>query len=108
MGKSPINVKITLKGIESSNVAKATKTVLTSANAFDENSFAYPKKVHLNYFFFLSFISYYILTSNIYYFMLVLYTQIVPKRNPLKSGSTEINDILPPVSFTVFDLLKIN
>ncbi|KOM38686.1 hypothetical protein LR48_Vigan03g206800 [Vigna angularis] len=77
VGKSPINVKISLKGIESSNVAKATKTVLTSANAFDENSFAYPKK-------------------------------IVPKRNPLKSASTEINDILAPVSLTVFDLLKIN
>ena len=56
MGNSPINLKISLKGIESSNASKATKTVLTSANAFDENSFAYPNKVYLNFFIVLSFI----------------------------------------------------
>ncbi|CAJ1917398.1 unnamed protein product [Sphenostylis stenocarpa] len=44
VGKNQINLKIYVKGIQSSNATKATKTVLTSANALDENSFADPKK----------------------------------------------------------------
>ncbi|KAH1069620.1 hypothetical protein AAZX31_03G105000 [Glycine max] len=75
VGSNQINFKISLNGFESSNATKATKTVLTSKNALDENSLANP-------------------------------TNIVPKRSPLQSANNEINDILPPVSLTVFDLLK--
>ena len=39
-------------------------------------------------------------------FICLFCTQIVPKRSPLQSANNEINDILPPVSLTVFDLLK--
>ncbi|TKY62768.1 Alpha-L-arabinofuranosidase 1 [Spatholobus suberectus] len=75
LGNNQVKFKISLNGFESSNLTKATKIVLTSANALDENSFANPKKV-------------------------------VPKRSPLQSHGNEIYDILPPVSLTVFDLLK--
>ncbi|XP_020219687.1 alpha-L-arabinofuranosidase 1-like [Cajanus cajan] len=75
VGDYQVNLNILLDGIESSNLSKATKTVLTSANALDENNFANPKK-------------------------------IVPKRSPLESPGKEINVILPPISLTVFDLLK--
>ncbi|KAK7286637.1 hypothetical protein RJT34_21776 [Clitoria ternatea] len=45
IGDKEINLKISLKGFTSSNLSKSTKTVLTSPNALDQNSFANPKKV---------------------------------------------------------------
>ncbi|RZB47633.1 Alpha-L-arabinofuranosidase 1, partial [Glycine soja] len=45
VGNNQINFKISLNGFESSNATKATKTMLTSENALDENSFANPKEI---------------------------------------------------------------
>ncbi|KAL2320590.1 hypothetical protein Fmac_029559 [Flemingia macrophylla] len=45
VGDNHLNLKISLDGIENSDLSKATKTVLTSENALDENNFADPKKI---------------------------------------------------------------
>ncbi|KHN38807.1 Alpha-L-arabinofuranosidase 1 [Glycine soja] len=45
VGSNQINFKISLNGFESSNATKATKTVLTSKNALDENSLANPTNI---------------------------------------------------------------
>ena len=40
-----VNLKISLKEWKNTDMSTATKTVLTSANAMDENTFEEPKKV---------------------------------------------------------------
>ena len=46
-GTNIVNLKIVVDGLEpnSINLSKSTKTVLTSTNLMDENSFNEPKKV---------------------------------------------------------------
>lgn len=46
-GTTAVNLKISLDGLEpnSLQLSGSTKTVLTSANVMDENSFSQPKKV---------------------------------------------------------------
>jgi alpha-N-arabinofuranosidase len=51
-----VNVDIFIDGLESSVVlSKLTKTVLTSSNVMDENSFSQPNKVSNKQFFFICF-----------------------------------------------------
>lgn len=45
IGSIPVNLKISLQGYVSKNLAGSTKTVLTSGNILDENTFAAPKKI---------------------------------------------------------------
>ncbi|KAK7336377.1 hypothetical protein VNO77_16917 [Canavalia gladiata] len=45
LGKNHLNLKISLNRFVSSDLTKSTKTVLTSANAVDENSFTEPRKI---------------------------------------------------------------
>jgi len=47
IGSNPVNLKISLQGYVSKNLAGSTKTVLTSGNILDENSFLEPKKVNI-------------------------------------------------------------
>jgi alpha-N-arabinofuranosidase len=45
-GNSKVNLKVSIDGLGlSSQLSGSTKTVLTSSNLMDENSFANPKKV---------------------------------------------------------------
>ncbi|CAK8542996.1 unnamed protein product [Lathyrus sativus] len=75
IGNNQVKLKISLEGFGSKIQTASKKTVLTSKNALDENSFLNPKK-------------------------------ITPQQSQLKSPSKEMNVIIPPVSLTVFDLLR--
>ncbi|CAI8613751.1 unnamed protein product [Vicia faba] len=75
IGNNKVKLKISLDGFGSKIGTASTKTVLTSKNALDENSFLDPKK-------------------------------ITPQQSQLKSLSNEMNVIIPPVSLTVFDMLR--
>ncbi|XP_058750656.1 alpha-L-arabinofuranosidase 1-like [Vicia villosa] len=75
IGNNKVNLKISLEGFGSKIQTASTKTVLTSRNAFDENSFLDPKK-------------------------------ITPQQSQLKSPSNEMIVIIPPVSLTVFDMIR--
>ncbi|KAL5059093.1 hypothetical protein RYX36_030697 [Vicia faba] len=75
IGNNKVKLKISLDGFGSKFGTASTKTVLTSKNALDENSFLDPKK-------------------------------ITPQQSQLKSLSNEMNVIIPPVSLTVFDMLR--
>lgn len=46
IGNNQVKLKISLEGFGNKIQTASTKTVLTSRNAFDENSFLNPKKVH--------------------------------------------------------------
>ncbi|AES81080.2 putative non-reducing end alpha-L-arabinofuranosidase [Medicago truncatula] len=45
LGNNQVNLKISLQGYVSKNLAGSTKTVLASQNILDENSFTEPKKI---------------------------------------------------------------
>ncbi|XP_027351116.1 alpha-L-arabinofuranosidase 1-like [Abrus precatorius] len=45
LANNQVNLKISLNGFASSDLTKSTKTMLTSANALDENSFTDPEKI---------------------------------------------------------------
>ncbi|KAK7377980.1 hypothetical protein VNO80_03416 [Phaseolus coccineus] len=76
-GTSAVNLKISLEGLEpnSLQLSGSTKTVLTSGNVMDENSFSQPKKV-------------------------------APIQSGLQNVGKDLNETVPPRSFTSFDLLK--
>nr|AFK33705.1 unknown [Medicago truncatula] len=76
-GTSAVNLKISFNGLDPNSLQSSgsTKTVLTSTNLMDENSFSQPKKV-------------------------------IPIQSLLQSVGKDMNVIVPPHSFTSFDLLK--
>uniref|UniRef100_A0A5B6YMF0 non-reducing end alpha-L-arabinofuranosidase n=1 Tax=Davidia involucrata TaxID=16924 RepID=A0A5B6YMF0_DAVIN len=76
-GSSKVNLKISIYGLEPNSIESfgSTKTVLTSSNLMDENSFKDPKKV-------------------------------VPVQSLLENPGEDMDVILPPHSFTSFDLLR--
>lgn len=47
LGTNTVNLKVSVKGLEPNSISPSgsTKTVLTSNNLMDENSFSEPKKV---------------------------------------------------------------
>jgi len=49
LDKKAVSIGISIEGVESGlNISKATKTVLTSSNPMDENSFSEPNKVPIH------------------------------------------------------------
>lgn len=76
-GGSPVNLKVSVTGLDPNvvRVSGSKKTVLTSTNVMDENSFAQPQKV-------------------------------VPNESLLETAEEDITVVLPPHSFSSFDLLK--
>ncbi|XP_057437861.1 alpha-L-arabinofuranosidase 1-like [Lotus japonicus] len=76
-GANTVNLKISLNGLDPNSLqpSGSTRTVLTSANVMDENSFSQPKKV-------------------------------VPIQSLLQNVGKEMNVVVPPHSFSSFDLLK--
>lgn len=78
-GSTGVNFKISINelGPKSAQLSWANKTVLTSANVMDENSFSQPKKV-------------------------------APMQSVLQAAGKDINVILPPHSFSSFDILKVS
>ncbi|XP_061356004.1 alpha-L-arabinofuranosidase 1-like [Gastrolobium bilobum] len=76
-GINTVNLKISFTGLDpnSAQLSGSTKTVLTSTNVMDENSFSQPKKV-------------------------------VQVQRLFQNVGKDMNLIVPPHSFTSFDLLK--
>lgn len=74
-GSNIVNLKISIDGLKPSSFQSlgSTRTVLTSSNLMDENSFDEPNKV-------------------------------VPIKSLLEKADNNIEDVLPPHSFTSFDL----
>ncbi|XP_010558130.1 PREDICTED: alpha-L-arabinofuranosidase 1-like isoform X2 [Tarenaya hassleriana] len=76
-GSSPVNLKVSVTGLDPNivRVSGSKKTVLTSTDVMDENSFTQPNKV-------------------------------VPKESPLETAEEAMSVVLPPHSFSSFDLMK--
>lgn len=76
-GTNTVKLNISLNGLEpnSINMAGSKKTILTSGNLMDENSFKEPRKV-------------------------------VPIQSLLENAGKDMDVVLPPHSFSSFDLLK--
>ncbi|KAL5994835.1 aspartate-semialdehyde dehydrogenase-like protein [Asimina triloba] len=74
-GSNAIHLNISVNGLASNSISSSgsSKTVLTSANVMDENSFQQPQKV-------------------------------VPVQSILENAGTQMDALLPPYSFTAFDL----
>lgn len=50
IGSSSVELKISVQGLDPNSLSGSSKTVLTSSNVMDENSFAQPNKVKFIYF----------------------------------------------------------
>ncbi|XP_033142266.1 alpha-L-arabinofuranosidase 1 [Brassica rapa] len=76
-GDSSVNLKVLVTGLDPNvmKVSGSTRTVLTSTNVMDENSFTQPEKV-------------------------------VPQESLLEMAEEDLTVVLPPHSFSSFDLLK--
>ncbi|XP_072966774.1 alpha-L-arabinofuranosidase 1-like [Typha angustifolia] len=73
-GRTTVNLKISVAGLHYGvNSLGSSRTVLTSSNVMDENSFREPNKV-------------------------------VPRQTALSNADTEMDVVIPPHSFTSFDL----
>ncbi|KAL5994837.1 aspartate-semialdehyde dehydrogenase-like protein [Asimina triloba] len=74
-GSNAMHLNISVNGLASNSISSSgsSKTVLTSANVMDENSFQQPQKV-------------------------------VPVQSSLENAGTQMDALLPPYSFTAFDL----
>ncbi|KAF8043721.1 hypothetical protein BT93_A1898 [Corymbia citriodora subsp. variegata] len=85
-GSRSVNLRICIRRLIRHSIRKSgsTKTVLTSANLMDENSFAEPRK----------------------YMILANAMQVVPIQSPLENAGKRMDVVILPYSFTSFNLLK--
>ncbi|EEC68797.1 hypothetical protein OsI_37351 [Oryza sativa Indica Group] len=82
-GPNAVNLTISSRGLQDGvNTAKSTVTVLTSGNFLDENSFSEPNKARQPLF----------------------PSQVVPVESELPNAAEVMEAVLPPFSFTSFDL----
>ena len=101
-GDSSVNLKVLVTGSDPNvmKVSGSTRTVLTSTNVMDENSFTQPEKVSQETSTALS------VFSSITAFNLIWSLQVVPQETLLEMAEEDLTVVLPPHSFSSFDLLK--
>lgn len=104
-GANSVNMKVLVTGLDP-NVMRVTgskKTVLTSTNVMDENSFSQPEKVKIKKWTItnLSFTMFLVIKSKFNYLL-----QVVPHESLLEMTEEDLTVVLPPHSFSSFDLLK--
>lgn len=105
-GSSNVTLQISIDGLEvnSLQASASTKTLLTSSNVKDENSFQAPNKVHL----LLQLVAtrrYINCTSCFIYDPRFLVPQVVPVKSQLEQVGEEMDVVIAPHSLTSFDLL---
>lgn len=119
-GASAVNLKISINGLDPNSLQSSgsTKSVLTSANVMDENSFSQPKKVPRGSIFPNASFTIEPTCSSMFdkrnpepfqislSFCYLILMQVVPIQSLLQNVGKDMNVIVPPHSFTLLDLLK--
>lgn len=107
-----LNVKMTGLNSSKTNVSATKKKVLTSANVMDENSFSNPEMVRLDVESFTYMTYSLLLILNLEQCCLLSqlfcssFLKIVPQESLLVMPEGDLTFVLPPYSFSSFDLLK--